>query len=101
MVIAGISHFYLYACVRHDSLFGTSRASGTHFWAALNLSIKEKHVKRTAEFPVDPLRRTGRDESEGEEAAARPRSRSQDSGRSAQVSDRREAYQGADRALQR
>src|SRR5580704_5432012 len=63
--------------------------------------LKEKHVKRIAEFSSALVRRTGRTESEGKRATQESGLGRQDSGGTAEVSDRRETHQGRNRAVQR
>src|ERR1035438_4009487 len=62
---------------------------------------KEMHVHRTEKFSRDPVRQIGRNESECQRAAQEPGCPPQNSGRTPEVSDRREAHQGPDGAVQR
>src|SRR5208282_1360386 len=62
---------------------------------------KEMHVYRTEKFSRHPVRRTRTDESESQRAAEESRCPPQNSGRTPEISDRCEANQGPDGAVQR
>src|SRR6202042_3649848 len=64
-------------------------------------SWRKLHVERTSQLLGADIRRAGRTEHQGQRAAQESRGEPQTSGRTAEVSDRREAHQGCDTVFQR